>query len=51
MLMSNNMRSNLADQILNLLFNNHEFESSQDYWRITWSLISRLTESIKIHTN
>jgi len=25
------LRSNLTDQILDLLFNDHEFESSQDY--------------------
>ena len=45
------LRSNLTNQILNLLYNDHEFESSQNYWRLTWSLISRLIESVEVHTN
>jgi hypothetical protein len=35
-----NHESSLIGQAVDLFFNNHEFESLQGHWRLTWSLTS-----------
>jgi len=45
------LRASLTGQTLNLLPNGHEFESSRDHWRLTWSLTSGSIELVEVHTS
>jgi hypothetical protein len=45
------LRGSLINQVLSLLSNNHEFESSQGYRRLTWSLTSGPVGLVEVRTN
>jgi len=45
------MWGSLTDQILNLPFNNYEFEPLHNHWKLTWLLILDFIILVKIHLN
>jgi hypothetical protein len=45
------LRDSSTGQVLDLLFNYHEFESPWDYWRLTWSLISGLVGLVEVRAS
>jgi len=45
------LRGNLTGQVLSLLPNGHEFESSQGHWRLTWLLTSRLIRLVEVRAS
>jgi hypothetical protein len=45
------LRGSSTSQVLDLLFNGHEFESPQDYWRFTWSLISGPMKLVEVRAS
>jgi hypothetical protein len=45
------IKSNLTGQTLNLFLNNHEFESSQNHWKLIYSLILEPVRLVEVRIN